>query len=173
MHQRNNISEPEIIKLSEKICGCIIQLSEYLECESLFCYQSFSSEVDTKLLIQHAWDIGKKVAIPKVAGKNKMDFCFIEKGQLLKENCYGILEPISESGLAFPDEKTMFIIPGLVFDKNGYRIGYGAGYYDFYLAEYKPLATIGICFDFQVIDNVYPDLHDIPVSKVVTEKSIY
>jgi len=174
LQHRNNLPVKEIAEKSSKICESIINLPQFIKCDTIFTYQSFGSEVDTKLLIEHAWNTGKKVCIPKVADKNKMDFYFIKKGQPLKENTYGILEPTEEEGSAFalPDEKSIFIIPGLAFDKNGYRIGYGAGYYDFYFAKHKPKLKIGICFDFQVTDNAYPDSHDIPVSVIVTEKRI-
>jgi len=171
--RRNSLSAQEIAEQSYKICERIIQLPQFIECNTIFTYKSFGSEVDTNPLIEHAWETGKKVYVPKVKSKNKMDFYRIEKGQPLEKSAYGILEPADKSGLTLPDEKTMFIIPGLVFDKNGYRIGYGAGYYDFYLAECEVLAKVGVCFDFQLIDDVCPDEYDIPVSVIVTEKDIY
>ena len=102
-----------------------------------------------------------------------MDFYAIGKGQPLKASAYGILEPFGDGAPATPDERTLFIIPGLAFDKNGYRIGYGAGYYDVYLANCPTAVTIGICFDFQVTDNAHPDSHDIPVSMIVTDMDNY
>ncbi|MCL2837997.1 MAG: 5-formyltetrahydrofolate cyclo-ligase [Oscillospiraceae bacterium] len=173
LQQRNQLSSQFITESSAKICERVIKLPQFSECDAIFTYQSFGSEVDTQLLIEQAWDAGKKVCIPKIAGKRKMDFYCIEKGQPLKANKYGILEPTDDCELAFPNKKSMFVIPGLAFDKNGYRIGYGAGFYDIYLAEREVLAKIGICFDLQIVDDAYPDSHDIPVSVIVTEKNVY
>ena len=173
MQRRNELSSQFINESSAKICERVAKLPHFKECDAIFIYQSFGSEVDTQFLMEQAWNAGKKVCIPKIVGKRKMDFYYIEKGQPLKANKYGIPEPTDDCKLALPNEKSLFIIPGLAFDKNGYRIGYGAGFYDIYLAERKVPAQIGICFDFQIVDDAYPDPHDIPVSAIVTEKNVY
>jgi len=175
LERRNALSINEIAELSRKICERVAELPQFKDCDTLFAYHSFGSEVDTRLLLERAWSAGKKVCIPKVTGKGKMNFHAIEAGQPLKPNVYGILEPTEDGELAIPNERSMFVIPGVAFDKNGFRIGYGAGFYDIYLTKFensvKLAAKIGICFDFCLIDDAFPDSHDVPMSIIVTENA--
>jgi len=177
LERRNAFPLSEIAEFSQKVCERITELPQFKNCSAIFAYQSFGSEVDTQFLLERAWNSGKKVCIPKVAEKGKMDFFAIEKNHRLKPNIYGILEPPKDSELAIPDEKTMFVVPGVAFDRNGFRIGYGAGFYDIYLTKFEnsvnPTAKIGICFDFCMVDNAFPDSHDVPMSAIVTENNVF
>jgi len=172
LKRRNELSSAEIAELSEEICERVVNLPQFSECDTIFAYQSFGSEVDTTLLIEHAWNAGKAVCIPRIVAKGEMDFRVIEHGQPLELNAYGILEPSEKSELVIPNERSMFIVPGIAFDKRGFRIGYGAGFYDVYFAKFensvKSAAKVGVCFDFCVVENAFPDAHDVPMSMIVT-----
>jgi len=85
----------------------------------------------------------------------------------------GVMEPnISIDEQVFPDEKTMFIVPGSMFDENKNRCGYGGGYYDTYTEEKKVNNTIGVCYDFQVTKEIPTEEFDRKLSKIITEKRI-
>ena len=77
-------------------------------------------------------------------------------------------EPRPETKVV-PDEKTLMIVPGLAFDREGYRTGYGGGFYDRYIAKYPSLTTLGVCYDFQIMDRIPRDVYDQPVGALVTE----
>ena len=86
LERRNSLSAREIAELSAAICERVVQLPQFAECGTIFAYKSFGSEVDTNSLIEKAWAMGKKVCIPKVVSKTKMDFYSIEKGQPLEKS---------------------------------------------------------------------------------------
>ena len=82
----------------------------------------------------------------------------------------GIFEPeLNFSKVLKPDLRTVMIVPALVFDRNGYRLGYGGGFYDKYMSENKKSFNIGFAFDFQIVDKVIYDEYDIPVDAVLSE----
>ena len=135
---------------------------------------------DTLPIIQNAIGAGKNVAVPRIyiEDENKvMYFYRINNLDELMPGFYGIPEPDESHTIPYEPKDALVIVPGLVFDKNMYRIGYGGGFYDKYLSEqgrknYKKLA---VAFDFQVLKEEYieTDANDIPVDMIITEKTEY
>lgn len=91
-----------------------------------------------------------------------MDFYVIRDKSELSIGSYGILEPVTDT-IIYPDEKSLIIMPGLVFDTKGNRIGYGGGYYDKYISEYNLGLKAAICFDFQIIEENIIEVEDTDV----------
>ena len=88
-----------------------------------------------------------------------------------QEGRYGIFEPISD--VPYPKEQIdLIIVPGLGFDKRKYRIGYGAGYYDRYLSDYSGI-TVGLCREELLTESVLPDVYDVKLSFIATQKEIF
>lgn len=128
-------------------------------------------EVDTKSIIQSLWDIGKNVAIPKCNPKDRtMDFYLIKNFSQLETVYLDLQEPILEKTVYIDKQDIdVIIVPGVVFDYKGYRIGYGGGYYDRYLKEFQG-TTISLAFQMQLVDQLPKETHDIPVHYILTEQ---
>lgn len=130
-------------------------------------------EVDTYQLIRKAWEEGKKVVVPKCDPATKtLDFrvltCFSE----LESVYFGLLEPIpSKTEAVSAANIDLLIVPGLAFSKNGYRLGFGGGYYDRFLLNYEG-DTVSLAFKKQLIPKVPVEDHDIPVEKIITEDEV-
>ena len=132
-------------------------------------------EVDTSLLIDGSLENGKIVALPRIMSGNEMTFYRIKSIAELKcTNILGIKEP-NDSVEYFVDKSNidLMIIPGVCFDKNKNRLGYGKGYYDRYLKELDNVIKVGICFDEQLVKDEYisADEYDIKMDFVVTDKN--
>lgn len=122
-------------------------------------------EIDTVPLIRLAWEAGKSVFVPKVT-KQGLTFHEIHSFEDLEPGVMNILEPMTAATTRSID---ICIVPGRVFDRAGYRIGWGGGYYDRYLATYEG-TTIALAYDVQLLDEIPIEPHDIPVEFIVTER---
>ena len=142
----------------------IMNLDIYKNSKVIALYSSMKSEVDTKELIKESLELGKKVLLPRILNKNKMIFIEINNDTNYERNTFGVLEPI---GI---EEKNidLMIIPGVAFDKDNNRLGYGRGYYDKYLKD-KNIYKIGICFHEQLVDNIEVEEHDIKMDLIITD----
>ena len=127
-------------------------------------------EVDTKTIIEKAWRDGKRVVVPKCDPEsNTMIFRKIDTYHQLETVFFGLMEPIeSETISVEPDDIDLMIVPGICFDRKGYRIGYGGGYYDRYLKEYQGV-TISLAFSFQLLNSLPRETHDVPIEGLITE----
>lgn len=140
----------------------------YKNCERIFLYASVGTEIDTLRLLHEAWLQGKTVALPKCFSSGIMEF--YEYNGSLKEGKYHIPEPAGEN-MVFPQDNDLMIVPGLAFDRNGYRIGQGGGYYDRYLAKYNCI-RVGFCRERFLLKEVPIMWNDIPVDYVITENAV-
>ena len=136
----------------------------YQEAKNIATYLSFPHEFQTQELIEQARKDGKKVLIPKTYPKGRMEFVVYNPQQLAKTS-FGLLEPQGDLEVVEPSQIDLIHVPGLAFTKEGYRIGYGGGYYDRYLENFAghSLSTIYPC---QVQEFKSED-HDIPVQEVL------
>lgn len=149
---------------------------DFKESDLLFTYISFGSEVDTVAIIQKAFQMNKKVYVPKVE-EDKMNFYEILSFDGLIRSDFGILEPDSSRDKMFQssmmhNEKKLMLLPGLAFDKTGNRIGYGAGYYDRYLGRHpiNEWIKIALAYEFQILEAVEHDKYDIPADYIITSE---
>lgn len=135
---------------------------------------SHSNEIKTSNIIERAWQEGKKVAIPKCNPKrNSMTFRYFGEYSQLEKVYFGLLEPIVEkTTVANADEIDLIIVPGLVFDERGYRIGYGGGYYDRYLQSYKG-STASLLLPLQMYHSIPTDEYDIPVQLLILPNGVH
>jgi 5-formyltetrahydrofolate cyclo-ligase len=127
-------------------------------------YYPHRGEVNTLPIINQLLKEGKTVLLPKVERDNILPI-FISNLSQLKKGYAGIKEP---EGEPFPKEAIdLVVVPAVAYDKEGYRIGYGKGYYDRFLADFKGL-KVGLAYQFQILDKVPREKHDIPVDIIVT-----
>ncbi len=142
--------------------------------DTVFIYCSMGSEVDTSAIIAAALEMGIVVAVPRCSDRNgSMDFFIITDTQnQLIEGMYSIMEPDPEKCVEAEDSaNSICIVPGLAFDKNGYRIGYGKGYYDRFLSNFKG-KSIGLCYKECLCDTLPFDKYDCKVNVIITDNEI-
>ena len=140
--------------------------------ETIFLYTSYKNEVGTKKLIQKLLSMGKKVALPRVREK-EMDFFLIRSWEELVLGYQGILEPDGAGQIVVPTKNDVMLLPGVVFDHKGNRIGYGGGYYDKYLDQQKENlpCLIGLGYEMQLFSDIIPtEPQDKSLDFIVTEK---
>lgn len=142
----------------------VLATEKYHQASTVYGYLPFNQEVDLTALLQQALADGKQVALPKCYGR-EMRFILLNDLSAVQRSTLGAPEPIMDFPIA-RDETALIILPGLVFDSRGYRIGYGGGYYDRFLANEPTHPTIGLCYDFQLLEQLTPEEHDIPVQTV-------
>ena len=149
---------------SEALCRLVLQSPVYRQAKTLYGYIPFNREVQILPLLEQALADGKQVALPKCRG-SEMTFILTDDLSKLRLTGRGVPEPESDGPVA-TDPQGLVIVPGLVFDPNGHRIGYGGGYYDRFLAAHPLHTTIALCFDFQMVPCIPAEPHDIPVDTV-------
>ena len=157
----------------KKICNKLLNLWAVRETETFLCYVSTDIEVDTREFINTLLSLGKRVAVPRCeGGPSEMNFYYINSLDDLSPGSFGVLEPESNNETILTEsENTICIVPAFMFDKSGYRLGYGKGYYDRYLSKYKG-STIGICYSQNIKDELFHGKYDRTVDMIVTEKQI-
>ncbi|MGA3673942.1 5-formyltetrahydrofolate cyclo-ligase [Lysinibacillus agricola] len=148
----------------------VLQEPYIIEANTIGITISNKPEVDTIHLIEELWQLGKKVAVPKCNPKTReMTFYAIDSFAQLETVYMHLREPIPEK-CEFVDanEMDVILVPGVVFDKFGYRIGYGGGYYDRYVLNCSKGKLVSLLFDEQLFEQVPTDAHDCPVDIIVT-----
>ena len=137
----------------------------YQEVKTIATYLSFPHEFQTQELIKRMLKDGKKVLIPKTYPKGRMEFVVYDPKQLAKTS-FGLLEPQGDLEVVEPSQIDLIHVPGLAFTTEGYRIGYGGGYYDRYLEHFAghTMSTIYPC----QVQEFNSENHDIPVQEVLT-----
>lgn len=167
---RNNISNQT--KKSQQITKKLINEKIYKEAKVIAIYSSIDSEVKTIPLAKIALNNKKTLAYPKIIDKNNMEFYKINCLEELKEGNFHILEPTSNKKID-KEKIDLIIIPGICFDLNKNRIGYGKGYYDSYL-QGTNIKKVGICYEKQITTKtIITDKQDIKMDWIITEENIY
>lgn len=177
LEKRDLLSRENWSKYSKQIEKTILQSKLYKKADSLLLYMDFHGEVGTVSLIEEALLNGKKVYLPKVHENyddNRMDFYKITSTFELVDGYKGIKEPMPNISTCFeynPEENVLMLVPGVAFSSNGYRLGYGKGYYDKYLSNKSNIITVGLCFSLQLVDDLPVNEFDIPMKYIVTENT--
>ena len=172
LYKRNSLSESEIINNSKIISLRVIATKEYQSSKSIGAYYPTGSEVKTFDIIKHSIDNKKEIGLPRVIDSTKIKFFKIIEDSFEKikftKGKYGIFE--NSMSTTSIDQMDLLIIPGIAFDLQGNRIGYGKGYYDRFLSSRKTKYVIGLAYETQVINESPNNHYDIPVNIIITEK---
>lgn len=169
---KKNMTGAEVAAKSRSIMRKVMELPEFKAANNIYTYVSYNQEVDTHRFIKECLDIGKNIFVPKVYGKI-IKFHKIEDFELLISGKYGILEPSNEFLEEWNNVDGVMIMPGLAFGRDFSRAGYGGGFYDRFLETHHGLKTIGVCFDFQVVDSIEIDNYDYKPDIIVSESDIF
>ncbi len=137
----------------------------YIHANTVYGYLPFNQEVRTAPILRQALTDGKRIAVPKIFGDH-MQFLYLEDLSTVEKGYAGIPEPIGNEPIA-QDRQALVLVPGLAFDSRGYRVGYGKGFYDRFLAQEPEHPTIGLCFGFQMVKSLDNEEFDVPVDVVL------
>jgi 5-formyltetrahydrofolate cyclo-ligase len=169
--------------LSADICTRLIVQADYQTASTVMWYIGCKSEVRTLPAIHRELDSRKRIVIPYCTqderGQRKLGLWHLKHCSELVPGTWNIPEPPKtrwgEAGTEVPpSELDLIIVPGVAFDRNGGRLGNGAGYYDRLLAQVrKETVLYGVCFESQLFDRIEMETHDIPMDFVITEKNVY
>ena len=153
------------------ILRALLCTEAFRESDLVLCYVSVASEADTRALLSHCFAVGRRVAVPRCEPKGVMRFHEVRSLQSLRPSPLGIPEPDADLPVPEFGKKTLCIVPGLLFDLCGHRIGYGGGYYDRFLAAF-PGKTIGLCHEALLCRALPHEPFDCPVQCIITEQRI-
>jgi len=168
LEKRDLLQKEDIIEKSKSIKEKLFLLPEFINAKTIAFYVSKGSEVFTHNIIKEL--LGeKRILVPKTMD-NEIVFSEIDSFDELKPGRFDILEPVEIKEVNH-DEIDLIIVPGIVFDKKGHRIGYGYGYYDKILKKIN-CKKIGLAFSLQIVDNIPKEEYDVAVDKVITEEEV-
>lgn len=174
--RRKNIDAAEKEEMDKKILNRFFESKYYKEAKNIFIYISYDSEINTREIINKAFKDGKKIYVPRTEFETRlMDAVEITSFDNLIKSSYGILEPSMEVLQVNPNKLDLIVVPGVAFDRNGGRMGYGAGFYDRYFKKInkdniKRIVKLALAYDFQVLEKVPMSVQDVPVDFIITEK---
>ena len=174
--RRKSMSEQEVNRKSKTIIEKVMNTEEFKKSKNLMVFLSFDNEVYTFDLIDKAMDMGKKVIVPYTVKDTYEIIPTLLKNieEDLEVSSYGYLEPKKDKITAVQEEDIdLTIVPGLAFDKNMNRIGFGKGYYDRYLAKTKKDSkNMAIAYEYQVLEEIPYDDYDVKMDYIITEEEI-
>lgn len=160
----------EVVRKSSAVCAFLRQIPEIQKAQVIMAYAAIKQEVDINPYWQEEWSWGKTVVLPRVVG-NQLEAVKFSGWEETRPGPFGLWEP---EGEAFPPEKIeAVLVPGVVFDRQGHRLGYGKGYYDRFLPLLGSSSFFcGIAYELQLTDDTYPTDWDVGLHALVTENQI-
>lgn len=167
---RKGMTVREVKERSRIICEQAAGQKLFRGSGDICLYMPINNEVDVTMLFETAWNLDKRVWLPRVIGSNIRFFSY-EKETPVIVGKYGIREPDSKEELV-PDERTLIVMPGAVFSRNCDRIGYGGGYYDRFLERNPACHTLALCYDFQIVDELPSEPHDKKPEVIISEEQV-
>ena len=163
--QKRAMTEEQIVEKSNRLGELFLASDAYKNAKTIYGYLPYNQEVRTVAMLEQALRDGKRVAVPKCYG-DEMRFIFMEDLSKVEKGYANIPEPIADEPIA-DDETALVLMPGLAFDPQGHRIGYGGGFYDKFLAKEPNHPTLALCYDFQMVEYLETEEFDIPVDTVL------
>ena len=170
---RNSLSDKEVKQKSRLIKKKLFSTEEYKQAQTILIYINFNNEVRTKTIVKKMLTEDKRVIVPITNSQaNKLDLSELKDFETeLAPSSYGILEPKPEfRRLISAEELDLIIAPGVGFDEECNRLGYGGGYYDRLLASVPQVTTIALAFFNQITDQIITSSYDQKVDQIITEK---
>ena len=163
--KKRAMTEEQIVQASARLGELFVQTAQYKQAKTIYGYLPYNQEVRTVPMLEKAMRDGKRVAVPKCYG-DEMRFIWMDDLSKVEKGYANIPEPVADEPVA--DDKTALVLmPGLAFDPQGHRIGYGGGFYDKFLAKEPDHPTLALCYDFQMLPNLETEKFDVPVDCVL------
>ena len=173
LQQRRAFSATEKTPAEQRMLKFLQSWDVFRQAKTIHIFISKTDEPDTSPIIESAWESGKTVAVPCVIPETfELFHSQLKSFEDLSSGALGVLEPSPEGRIAMnPESFDLVIIPGVAFDRQGGRLGYGKGYYDRFL-EQTTAFRLALAFNFQVLEKVPTEKHDVPMNGVLTESGI-
>ena len=163
--QKRAMTPAQIEEASRKLAEQFLATEAYRNAKTLYGYLPYNQEVRTLPVLQQALADGKRVAVPKVY-EDEMRFIYLTDLNQVETGYAGIPEPIADEPIA-DDPTALVLMPGLAFDREGHRIGYGGGFYDKFLNAEPGHPTVALCYAFQMVEELPTEEFDVPVDWVL------
>ena len=163
--KKRAMTAEEIERRSRELGRQFAATEAYRKAKTIYGYMPYNQEVRTIPIMRQAQADGKRVAVPKVFG-DEMRFLWLDDLSAVAPGAYNIPEPVADTPVA-DDETALVLMPGLAFDPDGHRCGYGGGFYDKFLSREPNHPTLALCYDFQMLPHLDTEEHDIPVDTVL------
>ena len=163
--KKRAMTPEEIEARSARLGELFLSSDAYRGAKTIYGYLPYNQEVRTVPMLEQALKDGKKVAVPKCYG-DEMRFICLEDLTQVAPGYAGIPEPIADGPIA-DDPTALVLMPGMAFDPEGHRIGYGGGFYDKFLAAEPDHPTLALCYEFQMLPHLDTEEFDIPVDTVL------
>lgn len=163
--KKRAMSEDQIFDLSADLAKQFYATEQYKQAKTIYGYLPYNQEVRTIPILKQALADGKAVAVPKVID-DEMVFILMDDLSKVEKGYAGIPEPVDDGPVA-SDPEALVLMPGLAFDPQGHRIGYGGGFYDRFLEDEPNHPTVALCYKFQMLPKLETEEHDIPVDLVL------
>lgn len=163
--RKRAMTQAQIEEKSASLARQFYETELYKQAKTIYGYLPYNQEVRTVPILQQALRDGKRVAVPKVYG-DQMRFIFMTDLTRVEKGYAGIPEPVDDGPVA-DDLTALVLMPGLAFDAKGHRVGYGGGFYDKFLQQEREHPTLALCYDFQMLESLQTESHDIPVDCVL------
>ena len=175
--KRRGLTQEECAYKSQKICDRFLSSDEYKNAATILLYKAYNNEVDTDPIFEKAHADGKTVAYPLsriLGGEPTLDFYIIEDNNMFKAGYKGISEPDTGlSPICFTERADICVTPGVAFDRNCHRIGYGKAFYDRFIRMSNPGKVIGLAYDLQITDDIETEESDRALDMVITDTAVY
>ena len=163
--QKQAMTPQQIEAASARLGESFFATEQYRQAKTIYGYLPYNQEVRTVPMLERAMAEGKRVAVPKVYG-DEMRFIYMTDLRAVSVGYANIPEPVADGPVA-DDPTALVLMPGLAFDPEGHRIGYGGGFYDKFLEKEPNHPTIALCYEFQMLPHLETQEHDIPVDCVL------
>ena len=169
---RDEMSPAQAADLSVCICENIITSRLFASVSLLYAYHPLGNEVDVRPAVLEAWRLGKRVAFPKVFG-DEMRYFEVSSFEEFSKGAFGVMEPCTEHPVDWRSDRSALVLtPGVVFDRNGNRMGFGKGYYDRYFSGDHDCVLLGVAYELQMADQLPAGKLDVPLPWLVTENKL-
>lgn len=172
---RQGMKRCEVVRASAVICEKLYESSWYSVCTWIYGYYPLGNEVDCRSFLEKALTDKKRVALPRMAAEAvhtdacHMDFYEITALEQVKEGRFGVLEPMESCPLVW-EHNAVVLVPGVVFDRQGNRYGYGKGYYDRYFARFPELYRAALAYENQMEEQIQVSETDVKMDCIYTER---
>lgn len=177
LEARSRMTIEEVESKSSQIVQRVLQTPEYEEADNILLYADYCHEVMTRELFDDAILRKKRVYFPKCCTDgSSMEFYQVVSVKQLASGYKGIREPDADENtryVFYKEEDTLMILPGVAFDTQGYRVGYGKGFYDRYMRDKRQITMMALAYAGQIVEPFAHEEHDVKMDKVVTEEIIY
>ena len=169
--RRAELSAAELSWISEQIGRRVLAMDEYKNARRVLCYHALPAEVQTADLLAQMLEQGKAVYLPVMGRGRSMKAVRLRSMDALHKSAFGVYEPNGDEAID-PEQLDLILVPGLAFDREGGRLGYGAGYFDRFLPQCTGLIA-GLAAECQLAERVPVEAHDVFMHRIVTERTVY